>query len=233
MEDVYRKLKIEHVPHTKLDPNDYNPNRLTDEEFELLLRSIDEDGFTQPIVINQDNVIVDGEHRWRCAHTLGIHSIPCVRVTLTPEEMRVATLRYNKARGHHQADLEAAILEDLAGMGQIDWVIDSLMLAPAALDALLDDTLSMGNIDIDIEVDDLVIESFDPFEDTIMSQYPLVPMSEEDADTVVYDLIIPSEPEPPRYQAIFGYTHADGYIIRHMLGSQPRPRVVEICRRNL
>lgn len=58
------KLSIQYVPASEIDPNDYNPNRQSDHDFELLLRSMEEDGFTQPIVVGEDRVIVDGEHRW-------------------------------------------------------------------------------------------------------------------------------------------------------------------------
>ena len=43
----------------ELKPNNYNPNRVASNEMELLKISIQEDGWTQPIVINPDMTIVD------------------------------------------------------------------------------------------------------------------------------------------------------------------------------
>ena len=64
-------LEIEYVALTDIQPNDYNPNRQSDHDFELLQRSITEDGFTQPVIAHRaTKQIVDGEHRWRAAHSL-------------------------------------------------------------------------------------------------------------------------------------------------------------------
>ena len=53
------KLNVQYVSVDSLKPNDYNPNRQSDHDFELLLRSMEEDGFTQHVVVNQDSIIVD------------------------------------------------------------------------------------------------------------------------------------------------------------------------------
>ena len=56
--------KITWVNRDTLKPNHYNPNKVAPPELKLLKISILEDGWTQPIVINPDNTIVDGFHRW-------------------------------------------------------------------------------------------------------------------------------------------------------------------------
>lgn len=52
-------------------PNDYNPNNLAPPEKRLLLTSLEANGFTQPIVVqNQQSkryTIVDGFHRYELA----------------------------------------------------------------------------------------------------------------------------------------------------------------------
>jgi ParB-like chromosome segregation protein Spo0J len=71
------RLAIEYVPVGSIHPNTYNPNRQTEHEFTMLVRSIAEDGFTQPVLVAQcdqehecEGVIVDGEHRWRAVQAL-------------------------------------------------------------------------------------------------------------------------------------------------------------------
>jgi hypothetical protein len=60
-----QQLRVEYVPAGSVTPNLYNPNRQSDFDFELLLRSMDSDGFTQPVIVQEDSKhIVDGEHRW-------------------------------------------------------------------------------------------------------------------------------------------------------------------------
>ena len=107
------RLNVEYTSIDSLKPNTYNPNRQSDHDFELLLRSMEEDGFTQPIVVNNDFVIIDGEHRWRAASSLGIKEIPIVKVNMSKEQMRISTIRHNRARGSHDVQLEAEVLRDL------------------------------------------------------------------------------------------------------------------------
>lgn len=134
-----KQLKVEYVPLDSIKPNNYNPNRQSDHEFELLLRSMAEDGFTQPILITPDNTIVDGEHRWRGAKTLGIDPIPVVRVNMTPEQMKVSTLRHNRARGSEELTLVSKVLKDLESLGQLDYAKDELMLTDIEINRILED----------------------------------------------------------------------------------------------
>ena len=133
-------LAIEHVALTAIQPNDYNPNRQSAHDFELLQRSIREDGFTQPVIVHRESAqIVDGEHRWRAAHSLGMDTIPVVYVDMTKEQMRISTLRHNRARGSEDVDMSAAVLRDLRELGALDWAQDSLMLDDAEVTRLLED----------------------------------------------------------------------------------------------
>ncbi|MDM5143885.1 hypothetical protein ICE98_00958 [Lactococcus lactis] len=61
--------QIKRVPIEKIRANAYNPNRTAPPEFQLLERSILEDGYTMPIVCYYDKEkdfyeIVDGFHRY-------------------------------------------------------------------------------------------------------------------------------------------------------------------------
>lgn len=59
------RLAVEYVPASEVVPNDYNPNRQDAHDFMLLVKSMMEDGFTQPIIVlRESRRIVDGEHRW-------------------------------------------------------------------------------------------------------------------------------------------------------------------------
>lgn len=137
---VLERLAIEYVPIESIQPNSYNPNRQSEHDFELLVKSMSEDGFTQPIVCHKPTrQIVDGEHRWRAAQKLGYTAIPVVFVEMTPEQMRIATLRHNRARGSEDIELTAQVLRDLQSLGALDWAQDSLLLDDVELNRLLED----------------------------------------------------------------------------------------------
>lgn len=95
------------VPIDKVIANDYNPNSVAPPEMKLLRLSIEEDGYTQPIVTFYDDaediyVIIDGFHRYRCAKEyFDLKEVP-VSVVDKPLQDRIAsTIRHNRARGTH------------------------------------------------------------------------------------------------------------------------------------
>jgi len=123
-----------------LKANTYNPNIQSEADFDLLIRSITEDGFTQPIVAREStHEIVDGEHRWRAARKMGMKAVPVVFVNMSDEQMRISTLRHNRARGSEDVDLGAKVLRDLRELGALDWAQDSLKLDDLELQRLLED----------------------------------------------------------------------------------------------
>lgn len=136
---LLNKLQIKYVPLGKLKPNNYNPNRQSEHDFELLIRSMQEDGFTQPIIAQKDGTIVDGEHRWRAAKALNYREIPVVYVDMSEEQMKISTLRHNRARGEEDIELSVEVLRDLQELGAIEWAQDSLMISDDELNKLLED----------------------------------------------------------------------------------------------
>lgn len=140
------QLTITYVPVGDISPNTYNPNRQSDHDFELLCKSMQEDGFTQPIVAVASKpgaptpyVVVDGEHRWRAAQSIGLTTVPIVIVPMSEEQAKIATLRHNRARGSEDVELSAALLRDLRALGALEWAADSLSLDDVELDRLLED----------------------------------------------------------------------------------------------
>jgi len=134
------RLVIEYIDIEAIKPNEYNPNRQSEHDFNLLKMSMKEDGFTQPIIVQRaSNTIVDGEHRWRAARELGWEQIPIVYVDMTPEQMRIATLRHNRARGEEDIELTAQVLRDLQQLGALDWAQDSLQMSDDEINRMLED----------------------------------------------------------------------------------------------
>ena len=113
------------VKSEKVHANDYNPNNVAPPEMELLRLSINNDGFTQPIVSMMENgkvEVIDGFHRNRVGKECGdiqdrIHGyLPIVTIRKSQENIndRVAsTIRHNRARGKHKVDAMSDIVVDL------------------------------------------------------------------------------------------------------------------------
>ena len=89
MEIVYKNLK-------ELKPYENNP-RSNDEAVEYVANSIKEFGFKNPIILDNNNVIICGHTRYKAAKKLEIQSIPCIVCSdLTPEQIKTFRLVDNK-----------------------------------------------------------------------------------------------------------------------------------------
>jgi hypothetical protein len=65
--------------------------------------------------------------------------IPVVFTDMDATQMRVATLRHNRARGSEDIELVAQILRDFEKLGSLEWAQDSLMLEDIEIQRLLED----------------------------------------------------------------------------------------------
>ena len=115
------------IKNSAISPNDYNPNNIATPEKKLLLKSIEADGFTQPIVVVQSTPeeyeIVDGFHR----HEIGKNKsslksrlkgyLPVACLQRGRHERMAATIRHNRARGRHQIHAMSEIVRELSQLG--------------------------------------------------------------------------------------------------------------------
>lgn len=119
-------MNVKMVPIEKVVANDYNPNRMAGPEMALLRISIEEDGYTQPIVAyyDKDNdryEVVDGFHRYLCARdAFHLPQVPVVVIDKPLDQRIASTIRHNRARGTHQIVDMSHIVCSLAGRGWDD-----------------------------------------------------------------------------------------------------------------
>lgn len=116
---------VQWVKADKVIANDYNPNSVAPPEMELLHTSIQEDGYTQPIVVwYHDGIyeVVDGFHRNRVGKEYAdireriFGYLPVVVINNDREDKgdRIAsTIRHNRARGKHKVEAMSDIVIEL------------------------------------------------------------------------------------------------------------------------
>jgi hypothetical protein len=277
------RLHVEYIPLRDLSPNTYNPNVQSDHDFELLCRSILEDGFTQPIVAARittefkqdkafrvfklgDQVITDGEHRWTaliCTEhvkrqeakplalsadawrqyrerrldwlpEVGDIEIPTVFTPMTPAQMRVATLRHNRARGSEDYDLTAALLRDLESLGALDWAQDALLMDDVEIQALLEnvpapDALAGGEYGEAWAPG----EREDAGEDGHMSAAAVEEMREAERKAALAhteEERIAARRDADIFRLSLIFTGDEARIVKAVLGERPAERVLDLCR---
>jgi len=122
-EITFPVLNVKMVDIDKVIANDYNPNKVAPPEMELLKHSIEEDGYTQPIVTYYDKendkyIVIDGFHRYRCAKEyFDLKQIPIVTIDKDLDNRMASTIRHNRARGTHQIIDMSHIVLSLTDMG--------------------------------------------------------------------------------------------------------------------
>ncbi len=123
--DIKAPLSTLHwVDRSKVKPNDYNPNKVSKQNLELLKQSILTNGWTLPIVVRPDYTIIDGFHRWTVAGQEPLRSmlgdkIPVVVVDHKDKAGNIyGTVTHNRARGTHLLEPMKAIVKELLNEGK-------------------------------------------------------------------------------------------------------------------
>jgi hypothetical protein len=131
------KREITWVEIDSIEPYDRNPRRNV-RAIKAVGKSLQEFGFNQPIVVDQNSVIVVGHTRHRAAKDIGMLTVPVIQITdLSENQLRAYRIADNKLnelaewdddllRGELQELLDVG-LEDTTGFGrdEIDRILNS------------------------------------------------------------------------------------------------------------
>lgn len=133
------------VQRSAVKPNDYNPNKVSKQNLELLKQSILTNGWTLPIVIRPDGTIIDGFHRWTVAGQEPLYSmlegkVPVVVVDHKDKAGNIyGTVTHNRARGTHLLEPMKAIVKELMNEGKtVEEISKQLGMRPEEIFRLSD-----------------------------------------------------------------------------------------------
>ncbi|MFN7754982.1 MAG: site-specific DNA-methyltransferase [Holosporales bacterium] len=94
---LFAPEKIENIAPSRLNPYKNNPRTHTAEQIAQVAASIQEFGFTNPILADQDNRVIAGHCRLLAAQQQGLDSVPVIRLAhLTPAQRRAYIIADNK-----------------------------------------------------------------------------------------------------------------------------------------
>lgn len=116
----------ENYPVDKLIPYARNSRTHNDEQVAQIVASIKEFGFTNPILIGADDVIIAGHGRLLAAQRMGLKEVPVVRLPhLTETQRRALVIADNKIALNAGWDEEMLALE-MKELGEMDFDLDLL-----------------------------------------------------------------------------------------------------------
>jgi ParB-like nuclease domain len=117
-------LSVEYIPPDDLKPYGRNARTHSRKQIRQIADSIRIFGFTNPILIDSQNMILAGHGRVEAAALLAMAKVPCVRIeTMTPEQKRAYVLADNNLAMNAGWD-EELLAEELKGLLEIDLDFD-------------------------------------------------------------------------------------------------------------
>lgn len=146
--DLFAPLaSLQWVERDRLRANDYNPNKVSEDNLQLLTQSIETNGWTLPIVVRPDFTIIDGFHRWTVAGREPLKTqlggkVPVVIVEHDDASDDIyGTITHNRARGTHLLEPMKAIVKRLLDDGKtVDEIGKQLGMKPEEVFRLSDFT---------------------------------------------------------------------------------------------
>ena len=84
-----------------------------DAEFEKIKRSIEEFGYVEPVIVNEDMTIVGGHQRAKVLSTLGFEEIDCVVISVDKTKEKALNIALNKITGDWDTEALATLLNEL------------------------------------------------------------------------------------------------------------------------
>lgn len=114
------KLPIVEIPVSQIKSDNENPNQMGEELFEGLVQHIKENGIINPIIITEEMLLADGEHRLKAAKRLGMQTIPARIIPNDERLRRLLRQTMNKLKGTHDVALDA---EEYKKLIELDGIV--------------------------------------------------------------------------------------------------------------
>ncbi len=148
-------IEIELWDIDKIKPHPKNPKKHSTEQVKNLAQIIQRNGWTSPIIVEANGVIIAGHGRRLAAIELGLQKVPVIcRRDLTPGQATALRLADNRiASTDYDLKLEQEQLMSLALDSSVDFPLTMLGYKEKELEFLAGEML--GDIDLDVMADDI------------------------------------------------------------------------------
>ena len=119
--------KIVYRKPSDLIAAEYNPRKLSDDQFAAIADSIKRFGFIDPVIVNKHpdrmDILVGGHQRLKVARSLELETVPTVEIKLDLEKEKELNIRLNKNTGSWDAEAMEQFFEpsDLEEWGFKEW----------------------------------------------------------------------------------------------------------------
>ena len=120
MAALVEAISVKYVNIDELREWDGNPRVMGDDELAALKANIQRFGLVDPVIVNDDNLVIGGHQRIKAAKALGIKQVPVVRLNLSMDEVKVLSLALNRISGTWDTPKLASLLQELQNRPEVD-----------------------------------------------------------------------------------------------------------------
>lgn len=134
-----RKIEVVYRPIDSIAPYAKNARMHSEAQVDEIVASINEFGWTNPVLIDEQGGIIAGHGRAMAARKLGLAEVPCVVLTgLTKAQRRAYLLADNKLALNASWD-KALLAQELDALKMLEFNIDVIGFSGAEVEKILSD----------------------------------------------------------------------------------------------
>ncbi|MCK1397086.1 site-specific DNA-methyltransferase [Bradyrhizobium sp. 4] len=131
-------MNFEHRPTASLKPYTNNARTHSPKQIKQIARSIERFGFNNPVLIDDDDLIIAGHGRVEAAKLLKLKTVPCVRLShLSEQDKRAYILADNRLAEKSGWDNEVLAIE-LQNLVDVGFDLDAIGFEPAETDLIIE-----------------------------------------------------------------------------------------------
>lgn len=150
--------RLELVPTRALKPNPRNARRHPKRQIEHLKRSIDRFGFTAPIIIDPNSMILAGHARVAAALELGLREVPVLRIEHFSEVEKCAyMIADNRIAEIAEWDREILVAE-LQSLTELDFDVELTGFSTGEIDLMIDGDTASDVVDPEDDLTDFAVK---------------------------------------------------------------------------
>lgn len=142
-------LKIEYLPVADLVAYAKNARLHSGQQIDQIVASINEFGFTNPVLIDENNTLIAGHGRTQAAKIAGLEEVPAIRLSgLSDDQKKALRIADNQLPQNASWDMDL-LIEEVKGLDLAEFDLELLGFDDDMLDSLLVDDAD----DVDIGSD--------------------------------------------------------------------------------
>ena len=125
----------------ELSPYENNARRHTKEQIKQIVNSIEEFGFLNPILIDENNMILAGHGRYMAAQNLDLEKVPTIQIkNLTEAQKKAFVIADNKIATNSTWD-ESTLWKEIQALNEVGFDLNILAFAELELLPIIDENV--------------------------------------------------------------------------------------------